>query len=62
MARMAWCFSKRKKPRSYYELADGRRITVPWWKEIIIRAFGEQVMSTHTVKVYKLRGELYVLK
>jgi len=52
----------KKKPRNYYEMASGKRITAPWWKVLIVRVFGEEVMSTNTAKIYKFLGVFYVLK
>lgn len=61
MARMAWYWSK-KKPRSYFESWEGKRVTVGRFKCMIVRLFGERVMSTKTVNIYKFRGLFYVLK
>jgi hypothetical protein len=54
--------SKKKRPRSYYEIEGGKRLTVPWWKRLVVEAFGERVMSTNTATIYKFRGVFYVLK
>jgi hypothetical protein len=54
--------SKKRKPRSYTEGPLGHRVTVPWWKCIIVEAFGERVMSTNTATIYKYKGKFYVLK
>ena len=65
MERMALSWlkgSKRKKPRSYSEGPFGHRITAPWWKCLIVRWFGDKVMSTGTMTIYRYRGALYVLK
>lgn len=65
MARMALSWlrgSKRKKPRSYTEDPFGQRVTVPWWKCVIVELLGERVMSTNTATIYKFRGKFYVLK
>jgi len=42
-------------------MTNGQRITLPRWKTLIVRMFGEEVMSTNTARIYKFRGILMSL-
>lgn len=61
MAKIAFFWS-RKKPRSYFENSEGKRVTIGWWQQLRVEAFGEQIMRGNGMAVYKYKGVTYVLK